>query len=113
MRTIKFRAWDFDKKEMSIPFIPLHTRDWVGSSYSLMQFTGLKDKNGKEVYEGDEIIVTDKHGNEDRGYLAYNEKEMAFVIDWGEGRYARMIYDTEDTIEVVGNIYENPELLKG
>lgn len=80
-------------------------------NFELMQFTGLKDKNGKEIYEGDRIRISDEYGNEDTGFIGYKEREMAFVVDWGNNRYRR-IMDSEDVIEVIGNLYENPELLK-
>jgi len=123
IREIKFRAWHISTKRWISIFqldnqgnLQIETGDsdiWKNIApvdYILMQFIGLKDKSGKEIYEMDKIIVTDEHGNEDRGFLKYNEKEMAFVIDWGENRYRRIMDDGE-RIEIIGNIYENPELL--
>ena len=62
MRPIKFRAWDIDNKKM----IPEEGGFYLGSAdsemvgiegYSIMQYTGLKDKNGKEIYEGDTVTM--------------------------------------------------------
>lgn len=80
MREIKFRAWDMDENKMVYPTIE-HNEKYVmqlncgymgefnGSTYDtvkmpLMQFTGLKDKNGKEIYEGD--IKPKHHDNQNR-----------------------------------------------
>ena len=105
MREIKFRAWDKDLKKLTEPF-------YVGSQISMicepeMQYTGLKDKNGKEIYEGD--ILRDDRVDE------YN----LYEIKWNEyGTYADGLEDeiwedvANDYLEVIGNIYENPELLK-
>ena len=85
--------------------------------FDLMQFTGLKDKNGKEIYEGD-IIRDGKDGNKYNGRLGVVEyvtnNSVGHPIN---GFWYRNSPDEVGTIypknvEVIGNIYETPELLK-
>lgn len=118
-RPIKFRAWHKKEPEevfaMGEPFSPLTTEflqscgpssSW-GVETKFMQFTGLHDKNGKEVYEGD--WVADMHGS--MGVIEYVEKDMAFKVATSkydtEGGWTHPIYGfSSDSLEVIGNIYE-------
>lgn len=124
MREIKFRVWNkelgkmwswhtietskvfaLDSKLkgnfMVIPNSPEHI---------LLQYTGLKDKNGKEIYEGD-IVKFSEYYSGDHLY-----KESIGVIEWDQTGYTEKLWigyaDQPDWCEVIGNIYENPELLK-
>ncbi len=80
----------------------------------LMQSTGLKDKNGVEIYERD--IVVNQYGNV--GYVAYLQQEAGFVVvlkksDYRLGhRNTGESYDVTTNHEVIGNIHSNPELLE-
>jgi uncharacterized phage protein (TIGR01671 family) len=117
-REIKFRAWDEERKEMFYPtqLIPvsykrnqstcLTCQRYTGDGFStLMQYTGLKDKNGKEIYEGDIIEYPQRQVRDDN------------VIRWhGSGFWMEHADDGSkflpSSMEVIGNIYENPELLQ-
>ena len=114
MREIKFRAWVLEEEEM---YYSPEMQDWDGfdawlridcedndideGSIKIMEFTGLKDKNGKEIYEGDVLSV-----------IPYMEPIPNYrkQVTWIEDRFAWNL-NVVDIYEVIGNIYENPELL--
>jgi len=76
------------------------------------EFTGLKDKNGKQIYEGDVLI----NPKDIRGEIKYVPEYAAFLAYWkhdGECGYDYLDKGILMKCEVIGNIYENPELLKG
>ena len=116
MREIKFRAWDKIHKEMSTwsslydnpnlwEYILSHNEqfeNWIGDIV-LMQFTGLTDKNGKEIYEGDIILFNNFGDTLDK--VVYSPG----CFHTSGGGY---LLDEIREIEVIGNIYENPELLE-
>ena len=79
------------------------------------QFTGMTDKNGKRIFEGD--IVKDARNKV--GYVAFLQQAAGWVIVW-DGCDSRMghrtrdcNYDSDASLEVIGNIHDNPELLEG
>lgn len=80
---------------------------------TLGQYTGLKDKNGKEIYEGD--IVKSIGGK--IGYVVFLAQEMGYVVVWDNcdtrlgHRNRGGGYGDDLSIEVIGNIYDNPELI--
>ena len=122
MREIKFRAWHkIDKYwiEHDKLFQSGHTyqNPFSNSDLELLQFTGLKDKNGKEIYEGDVVCFKEFFMDSDEdekdligeiyfesGAFLINRKRQIHMFIWEES-------DIKD-MEIIGNIYENPELLK-
>ncbi len=82
-------------------------------SSTICQCTGLKDKNGKLIWENDIVNCMDA---ECFGYISWNESEAGFYFDvlLEDGRFEEEhIYDYQDCMEVIGNIFDNPELLEG
>ena len=108
MRQFKFRAWNKKYKKWVNPIIdyanPPNLNDSIymlQNENILMQYTGLKDKNGVEIYEGDVVQTNSGIG----------------TINWYYGAASFSIYTSIapvpmpiDDIEIIGNIYENPEL---
>lgn len=109
MREIKFRAWDKEKKIM-IKNLNGWSKGYT-EKYDLMQLIGLKDKNDKEIYEGD--IVQLKGHDRYIAEVKWDSVSCGFYLDQGDGDWVEDI-DFEDhaRFEVIGNIYENPELIK-
>lgn len=129
MRDIKFRVYNPRDKKIHYDitgFEFLTNGDMSGvfidgvffliEEVDLMQYTGLKDKNGKEIYEGDIIHIPDNW--EEYGWASGEN----YSIDFKEGRFRlkpkykpnAIGYDLENTeeLEVIGNIYENKDLLE-
>lgn len=109
MREIKFRAWDEINKRM----IYGPTPDSPSSSWILalpdegvvkMQYTGLKDNNGKEIYEGDILV----------GLIVWYavSRSISRVMEWDEDRDGWALLNPKYMWKIIGNIHENPELLE-
>lgn len=170
MREIKFRVWSPESKKMYLPkkgcdflvridgeyFVDEDIVENVGlisvkrEDYILMQYTGLKDGQGKEIYEGDIVTLGDNmtaddsmgilpngwnYSKEEDVYAVVWDEELAgWDLDWREERFEDVekefgvykeayirkykghsrgiLLDENGTVEVIGNIYENPDLLK-
>lgn len=121
MREIKFRAWDLDEKcwvslrirtQLVLRLSGRVTEGSTNPNVILLQYTGLKDKSGKEIYEGH--IIEDVQGIGVVGFsppcftvqCRYN---MHYFL--GAGNMYPENYQLKTT-KIIGNIYENPELLK-
>ena len=110
-REIKFRVWDGERMYANAQFgIDTGvTRPFgdilLSEAWSIMQYTGLKDKNGREIYEGDVVVFPFLLGKGGR----------PVVIGWKDGgwNWLSIHYTGGFEIEVIGNVYENPELLDG
>lgn len=124
-REIKFRAWDKENKKMKYNITGIEYGNGDGNingifidgdiyeieKIELMQYTGLHDKNGKEIYEGD---IVKKTGSKeiDIGKVIYEYD--GFIVDvMNMDRFYGRVYLVEIFTEVIGNIYDNPELLGG
>jgi len=121
MRNIKYRVWDQRYRKMEYLEDWRFLSPWMTDTERpiFMQYTGLKDKEGKEIYEGDIIkCITKQHGWPHKGKVEY--VEPSFKINVGkepsiregeENDYYTDFYNNEN-FEIIGNIYENPELIK-
>ena len=119
MREIKFRAWDEEEKTFwyfTLEDILKRNMSYKGSwdekilRGEKQQYTNLKDKNGKEIYEGDILKV--KFDVETINlYVKYDKGEYRLIKygEWEDGLYDCMWFHE---VEVVGNIYENEDLIK-
>lgn len=119
MREIKFRAWDTDQK--LILEMPLETNfglsrffGFLSNDDVVMQYTGLKDVHGKEIYEGD--IVKFSYGIPGRQVIAPIEfiDGAFYAITKGhnpEKCLVSELYEHIGEFEIIGNVYENPELI--
>lgn len=109
MREIKFRAWDGEK---FVGFGPLYglqahvPSGWhADSGYTISQFSGVKDGKDKEIWEGDILEFRRKYTSTSE-LMSFRE-----VVGFADGRFTNLPWG-EEQVEVIGNIYENPELLK-
>ena len=116
-REIKFRAWDkirnlmITSKHWSVGFggeiRPQGREEYNHNEFILMQFTGLKDKNGKEIYENDYLEIPEVSDN-----------SKTWCVFWGSGKYILQNISTGDILDcnetntrnktIIGNTFESP-----
>lgn len=126
----KFRAWDkvfkemvqvnalvLDEQVVKVTYKNGNVAKEDMKEYELMQSTGLKDKNGKEIFEGDIITngidVVDVRNHETLGfYTLVNGREVFFGHGMSIEEFEEDIEGFTEIVEIIGNIYENPELLE-
>ncbi len=115
MRQIKFRAWSKTGKTMHPSWMKL---DDENGEYTIMQFTGLLDKNSKEIYEGDIFnCIYHRYGHiNHKYYVIYSEILAAFILQRvGNPCPQLQVHQTLRDVaryEIIGNIYENHELIR-
>ena len=126
MREFKFRAWDSYHEEMidweqyKDELVVNDFKEHGKGPLVIMQYTGLKDKNGTDIYEGDYIEMPDSNYIWTVGFINNGFKVRALIEkSYRGGKYKEPVtfelINTDDArwgVEVIGNIYENPELIE-
>ncbi|QFR62514.1 hypothetical protein LH991_16245 [Schleiferilactobacillus harbinensis] len=111
-REIKFRAWNGHNMFNNIQVGAMYLGDLIADpQWHLMQYTNFKDKNGREIYECDvlDIGLRNQDGKPVMAPVSYQAYAAGYVLDnGGNGIWQRLT----ENCEVVGNIYENPDLLE-
>lgn len=119
-REIKFRAWVYDDNKMVYPlifstgynqseftpYVQYANGDTAYKRYPVMQFTGLYDKNGKEIYEGDIVAFGDITCP-----ITFENGSFQMITNKQQGN-SGAIQERLKHFEIIGNIFENPELVE-
>jgi len=128
MREIKFRVWNKRINQLSGCDDIYFTQEPLNEAfkfdeYIFMQYTGLKDANGKEIYEGDIVKYVAGENYENTGVVIWADEKNSFnlktypfmcgfvIHNEKESKTDKFEWDETNYMQVIGNIYENPELL--
>ena len=124
MKEIKLRAWDKVNARM-VTVAVVHPGGWMidtegymhaAGNYELVEYTGLKDKNGKEIYEGD-VVQLGAYSNCQKEWLPTHKCEVKFTLEHGGYSVSTPYTDSHfNDFEakhcgIIGNIHENPDLI--
>lgn len=119
MREIKFRAWDGEKMlflenahfEITYCGVCVVRSEWsregIKKDWPLMQFTGLQDKNGNDIYEGDRL----GGGSIDPFEVVFEDGAFRSRHAWTNTSSPVLVQDRTKRLEIIGNIHQHPELL--
>lgn len=116
---LEFRAWDKENREMvKVELLGKEVLLYKGGewenieSFEVMQYTGLRDKNCRKIYGGDLL----RHPNGTIAEIKYLNDLAAFVAIYKQNGSTEVDYLDKEIVsrcKIIGNIYENPELLEG
>ena len=129
MRALEFRAWWKDTKRFldcdewymtcsGAKYLHYAVMPYKDDNFIIEQYTGIKDKNGKEIYEGDIVSEEFEYGGEKTKTIwqvRWSDDECAFELHYVSGFKVddcSLYADDEEDYEVIGNIHENKELLE-
>ena len=107
MKELKFRVWDKTNKKWFDDYTEFLTEDWFKDG-EITQFTGLHDKNSKEIYEGD---ILESPGW-DWKLIFWSEEYSGWCFSTSNAGAIKFTKDEAATSWIIGNIYENPELME-